>query len=1082
MRRTVILACAAIVAAAAPVAGAPVGKVAGRVATVGGEVLPGAAVSIGGVRLGAVTDSDGRYFILCVPPGSYSITAYVAGRRPIRMSDVRVDAARTTRLDFSLPLAGIEIEAQTIAVPPPLVTPEAADTRISVNRDDLADQPAERYIDVLDARAGLSVASERVLVIRGPREQATNFRVDDQRLWNPLDERSYTAVNEGLVEQIQVLTGAFEASYQGSGGTIGAVTRDPARMSALGGNIRYTPPRRQHFGPNAYGNDQYDRLLYANDGMSTNGRLFNAMEGTPGRWTDRVNSNLPVYAVQLGAHAPDGEPVFVGWDSVTTLVNDGAWALGDSLIDKHRGNWTSDALQRVWEHRHREWDYEDAGDLEFDITVSAPVYIVPETRFALAYHQERSALPVPTVEQLFTDRLAEARIHSTVVPRVAIDAYGRFEYIVTTANGVSGRAGPGEVPNGVEWYAGGPVALGGMGGIVSSLNKYNLWSNERYVEQVWGGGARVLHAVGDAVYYQLAGEFLRGETEARPGAKRGTNNNAHHTDANFDLLQLPNGDTVFLDESPWGFDPGSYAGLDVAGAYYLSGGGLVSDFSDWQTTGLHAEVYAQLAPSHGVALGASYEFGRLHRDSRSADRATGANARYTEYEAEPRELALYAQDRVELDDLVANVGVRVESFDPGSQRYFPGQAFPDAYAPGGLAGFGEDAGVTHVDPAPGDGRDALAYINGPLDDDPAWQYAQALLGELPQTEAPNAWRISPRIAVSHALGVRGRVYIGAGKYRRAASTGARYGFVEADGRLGSEHGWIASAGNPELPPSTTTIYEAGAERSLTNRSAIRVRAYSAWESGLPSRVDRVSQAPSPASGGPGYADVGFSTSEPIGYREHRGVETEFEHLGANWLRGFATLDIRDERVGRTDGLVSYGGFDSEPAAGGIAYEESDVSVDAAVNLILATPRAWGPVIGGWELAVQQWYERGREVAYRFDDGLSDPVRLRWADYWRTDARASKTFALEDITITVYADVWNVLDRKTFNIGAVDADEYVRTIVMEGGDSPRHRIGDLDFNVEGVGARTIVDRRLVRENDWLLYLYPREFRFGVRLNL
>ena len=53
------------------------GKIAGVVKDDSGQVLPGANVVtlVGSEKIGAITDDQGRYFLLNVPPGVYSVEA-----------------------------------------------------------------------------------------------------------------------------------------------------------------------------------------------------------------------------------------------------------------------------------------------------------------------------------------------------------------------------------------------------------------------------------------------------------------------------------------------------------------------------------------------------------------------------------------------------------------------------------------------------------------------------------------------------------------------------------------------------------------------------------------------------------------------------------------------------------------------------------------------------------------------------------------------------------------------------------------------------------------------------------------------
>ena len=65
---------------------AGLGKIAGRMTDAEtGDPLPGANVStmVSGIVVGAVADDEGRFFILHVPPGRYSVKGSMIGYRTL---------------------------------------------------------------------------------------------------------------------------------------------------------------------------------------------------------------------------------------------------------------------------------------------------------------------------------------------------------------------------------------------------------------------------------------------------------------------------------------------------------------------------------------------------------------------------------------------------------------------------------------------------------------------------------------------------------------------------------------------------------------------------------------------------------------------------------------------------------------------------------------------------------------------------------------------------------------------------------------------------------------------------------------
>jgi hypothetical protein len=1086
----------------------PVGKLTGRVTDLDGKPMPGVSVQVENRQLHSRTDADGSYFILQVPSGTHSVLAYKEGYRPIRRSSVRLYAGRTVTVDFRLPLAGIEIEAETIEVSSPLVTPDVTSARRFIGLSFLQRRPSQTISEALAYEPGVNLHGDSQLGVRGFSSSDVLFLVDGFIQADPFDGHQYSVVNEALVEQVQILVGAFPVSEPGRGATVQVMTRSPSEMPLISGDIRYGLPQRKHFGPDAYGENQHDRLLYLNNGRSTGQRLFNVSEfdtsGIPTVWTDQVDSDKPVYRVLPSEDRPEATPYFQGWTAIRDAVNGGVYSLGDSLIDKHRGAWTVAALKQTWDHRHRPWEYAKNGDLNLDVALAVPAHPLPKTHLSIGYRHARNNLPVPALVQTENNHALEATIKSSVIPSIAIEGYSRLELTRSYVDGSSTENGPGidMVPSrpighfsgsapGRPWEDDGSLqavhsmgqAIDGHGG-APGYNKYNLWSAEPYEERLWGGGLRLRHRVSGRVYYEIGAEYLHGEIKVEPGSRRGSNTNPYHTDAHFGVIELPGGEVAFLDESPWGFAPGSYSGLDLAGAYYLSGGGYLSDYSHWRNLRGRVVAYAQATPSHGFTLGVEGSRQRLHRDARAADRKDASGAMYLEYEAEPWELGLFVQDNVEYGGLVADVGLRIDGYNANWPVYFPGEEHPVEY---GIDGFSDylAGGADISGDFPLSNSEILTYINGPLAADPSWHLSRSVIAQVPSEPSMTHWRLSPRLGVSHPVGDNSRLFFNYGMLHRAAGATSRYGFVTRNQRFGNPGSEVVRVGNPDTEPSRTTIYEAGAERSFQGLFALRIRGYTGSETSLSSGFHNVNDMGSSSLGtAESHAGV-VSRERTDGSRDFRGLEIELEEPEGSFATAILSADLRESRssyVGVTNSSVDTRTSESH---GLRASQGFDFQPIVRALVVIHTPTRWGLIAGGWQISVQQEYERGKSIDYYRRADVYDAaskITLRWADIWRTNARASKSIRVGEGSLTFYADVWNVLNTKTFNLGAVNQRVYIEDIVMEGGDKPLHRIGDLDFDLNDESARGIVERRLVREDDWLLYLYPRIIQIGMRVNL
>ena len=77
------------------------GKIRGTVTSADGQPLAGANVIVDGTTKGAATDGEGKYTILNVEAGSYSVTASYIGYQSSTESNVSVKVDLTTPLNFA---------------------------------------------------------------------------------------------------------------------------------------------------------------------------------------------------------------------------------------------------------------------------------------------------------------------------------------------------------------------------------------------------------------------------------------------------------------------------------------------------------------------------------------------------------------------------------------------------------------------------------------------------------------------------------------------------------------------------------------------------------------------------------------------------------------------------------------------------------------------------------------------------------------------------------------------------------------------------------------------------------------------
>ncbi|HET7224209.1 MAG TPA: TonB-dependent receptor, partial [Candidatus Eisenbacteria bacterium] len=239
--RGALLAALLLAAAAlAPARAGTTGKIAGRVTDPQHQPVAGAQVTVPALHLGAVTDEQGRFTILQVPPGSYDVRAQLIGRKTVIEQGVAVASDLTTRLDIVLEESAVALSSVTVTVKRPVIETNLTSTRAVVSRERIEKLPVQELQDIVNLQAGVVQGH-----FRGGRTDEVQYQVDGVTVNNPYDQSATVRVDRSLLQEVQVLSGTFDAEYgQAMSGVVNAVLRTGTEKfdwnaEAYGGDFVY---------------------------------------------------------------------------------------------------------------------------------------------------------------------------------------------------------------------------------------------------------------------------------------------------------------------------------------------------------------------------------------------------------------------------------------------------------------------------------------------------------------------------------------------------------------------------------------------------------------------------------------------------------------------------------------------------------------------------------------------------------------------------------------------------------------------------------------------------------------------------
>src|SRR5713101_2205401 len=210
------------------------GKIAGRVLDQArNESLVGVNVVIVGTTLGASTDVDGYYNLINIPPGSYDVEFRLIGYRPYTVKGVLVTADRTTKVDAVLEEAAVTAEGVVIVAQKPIVDVNLTSTVSTVTDRDIQALPVQDLKDIVNLQAGVVDGH-----FRGGRAGEVQYQVNGVSVNNSYDNSSTLRIDRSLIQEVQVITGTFDAEYgQAMSGVVNTVLKTGSEHFTFNGEV-----------------------------------------------------------------------------------------------------------------------------------------------------------------------------------------------------------------------------------------------------------------------------------------------------------------------------------------------------------------------------------------------------------------------------------------------------------------------------------------------------------------------------------------------------------------------------------------------------------------------------------------------------------------------------------------------------------------------------------------------------------------------------------------------------------------------------------------------------------------------------
>jgi len=222
--------------------------ISGTVRDTSGAVLPGVTVEVSSPALiektrSATTDGEGKYSIVQLRPGTYSVVFTLPGFSTVKRENLELTSDFTATVNADMRVGGVE-ETITVAAESPVVDVQSITQRTVMTRDVLDSVPTGRNIQAVGimipgtsiAAGGGGALSRDVGGSGGMQQSPLQFRgsgdtvqtIEGIRLNNLCAQGAYSGVywNDGSFQELSYVTGADSAEMGQGGMRVNMVPKD----------------------------------------------------------------------------------------------------------------------------------------------------------------------------------------------------------------------------------------------------------------------------------------------------------------------------------------------------------------------------------------------------------------------------------------------------------------------------------------------------------------------------------------------------------------------------------------------------------------------------------------------------------------------------------------------------------------------------------------------------------------------------------------------------------------------------------------------------------------------------------------
>ncbi len=920
------------------------GKIAGIITDAStGEPLPGVNVLVENTFLGAATDLEGYYVILNIPPGSFTLSAQMIGYNKSVMQGVRVNIDQTTQIGFELKEEALDVgETIVVIADRPVVEMDVAASRANLSFEEIESIPIVNVSNVISLQAGIEGKS-----FRGSGSDEMVFMVNGITLRDERDNTPYMGISYTAIEDIQIQSGGFSAEFGNfRAGLVNVVTKEGSRdkysFSFIG---RYRAAAPKHFGIAPNDPNSYWIRPFIDDEV--------AWTGTDnGAWDQRTIDQYQEFAG--------------GWNAVSDV----------SLQDNNPDNdLTPEAAQQLWKFQHRKDLSIQDPDFSVDMSFGGPVPYLNEKlgnlRFHTSYRRSQSMYWMPLSRDAYRDFNWQLKLTSDLGTGMKLMIDGMLGRETGTNSHNNGAAGVFNSPYGIVKF---------LNDTYKSFLDATIFNTDYFAPTMIDYkslGIKFTKVINPTTFYEASFHYFGTEYNTNPGRPR--DNTARYKFGN----------NYWVDESPFGFESASTTAIGGVGMRMGAG---MSDSRDSSVVNVFTtkfDIASQMDRYNYVKAGAEFVITDSKVNYARFDDFLRSGNTQTVWEKTPIRAAIYLQDKLEFEGMIAQIGLRLDYSHAGGEWFI--------------------------------------FENDPYNKGFSGAFSAGIDTLLEKESTKHNFTLSPRLAISYPISENSKLYFNYGHFRQMPKPENLY-LIRKEGTTQT----VNKLANPNNPLPKTVQYELGFEQNLMDQFLIRTAGYYKDLTLQPKLVNYFNFS----------TTVDYNVSEPNSYEDIRGFEITVTKNRGDWVRGFVNYTY----MVSTYGYYGFGKYYENPAEQREYERETTYHYQkrpiprpyARANLNFFTPQNFGPELLGTKpledirLNILANWKTGEYFTY-VGGGTVPGIQynLQWKDSWNVDLRIAKEIDFGVANLEIFVDIKNVFDFKRMNkygfTAGKDKDDYYKSL-------------------------------------------------------